>query len=228
MKVGTDGVLLGCCVKIQGDEQRLLDIGTGTGLVALIATQRLWTSGNSTFVIDAVEIDGEAAAQAAENCRQSPWSDHIEVHHAALADFDASDSASRYDLILSNPPFYNATLKPDDEARAMARHKDAMPLQQIMKCAQRRLTVGGRLVLIYPTAYDSEVMREAAVEGLIPCRIIDIVTKAGKPCKRRIVEMTRTGEGSTLDAETLTLRDDSNDYSAEYRTLTEPFYLHLK
>lgn len=235
MKVGTDGVLLGCCVSIDGTEDRVLDIGTGTGLIALMAAQRLIEKSNTSFHIDAVEIDSAAAQQASENFEASPWASHLKVHPCSLAEYMdnqqilTSPNREGMSLILSNPPFYNATLKPEDEARAIARHKDSLPLIQIMRCAQTMLSSHGRLALIYPTEYDSEVMTSALLAQMRPQRIVRIYTKNGKPCKRIITEFVRQDNTlHPLTSEELYLRDANSEYSKQYRSITDPFYLHLK
>lgn len=242
MKIGTDGVLLGALAELDSiiphpsslTPHRILDIGTGTGLVALMMAQRLSDAGVQDFHIDAVEIDHNAAEQAQENVAKSPWSEKIEVHAMALEVFMAvrderfAISGNKYNLIVSNPPFYNATLKPEDEARAVARHKDSLPLKQIMECARTGLSEQGRLVLIHPMNYDQEVMTEAVLAGLSPIHLWNILTKVGKPCKRRITTFALPSGATPLIAETLSLRDENNDYSSEYRTLTGPFYISLK
>ena len=165
MKIGTDGVLLGALCPLPTSAStplRLLDIGTGTGLIALMLAQRLSDGGIQHFHIDAVEIDPKAAQQARENAAASPWGDSIEVHPCSLQEFSAQLSADvKYDVIVSNPPFYNATLKPEDEARAVARHKDALPLDEISNFSHNHLNNNGLLALIYPTDYDTEVMTSA-------------------------------------------------------------------
>lgn len=233
MKVGTDGVLLGCCVTIDGTERQILDIGTGTGLIALMAAQRLTALGNTYYNIEGVEIDSEAAAQAADNFAASPWSQHLQVHAMSLADYAAlpytENEKTGFDLMVSNPPFYNATLKPEDEARALARHKDALPLMQIMQLADERLSSHGRLSLIYPAEYDTEVMTAALLAHLRPQHIVRIFTKVGKPCKRLVTEFVRqTNTLQPLTDEELCLRDADSQYSSAYRRLTDPFYLRLR
>ena len=240
MKVGTDGVLLGAWAgrEMEGSrgfkgfqELNLLDIGTGTGLIALMMAQRCSTQMVDCH-IDAVEIDTKAAQQAAENVAASPWANQIQVYPCSLSQYmdNRKEDRLQYDLVVSNPPFYNATLKPDDEARAIARHKDALPLTEIIQCACRTLTPRGRLALIYPMNYDSEVMTEAIAAGLKPLRICNVLTKVGKACKRRMVEFC-LNHAETLSMEcevsTLSIRDAEGNYTSEYLDLTLPFYTHL-
>ena len=233
MKVGTDGVLLGAWAFGQTENPRsaatvrILDIGCGTGLIAIMLAQRFSADGCRQFHIDAVEIDHDAACQAAENAAATPWSAQIAVHPCSLRDFmaDAPADALPYDFIVTNPPFYNATLKPEDAGRATARHKDALPLREIMQCAKSRLSAEGTLSMIYPTDYDGEVMTEAVLAGLSPMRICNVLTKIGKPAKRRMLEIAHKAIG--CETLTLALRDADGQYTAEYRKLTEPFYIRL-
>lgn len=206
MKIGTDGVLLGAWCACQGSS--ILDIGAGTGLISLMLAQR-----NSNAKIEAVEIDPNAASQCAQNFADSPWNERLTVHALPLAYYHTE---TYYDLIVSNPPFYNATLKPEDEARAMARHKDSLPIKQIMQFATTHLSDKGSLALIYPTSYDEEVMTSAVLNGLVPSRICDVITSMSKPAKRRLAEFTFR---SSLTHESLLIG------SQEYQTLTSEFYL---
>ena len=230
MKVGTDGVLLGAWTNLigkknDGEPVRVLDIGTGTGLIAIMLVQRFLANGIQV-VADAVEIDADAARQAAENVAATPWSAQIRVHHCSLEEFAQLQlEGTTYDLIVSNPPFYNATLKPDDEARAVARHKDSLPVRDIMRCASRWLADAGTLAIIYPTDYDTEVMTEAVLAGLKPARIGRVLTKVGKPEKRRMIEVARNGIG--CKTETIAIRDAAGNYTTEYKNLTEAFYTAL-
>ena len=227
MKVGTDGVLLGAWAALpEGNHTpSLLDIGTGTGIIALMLAQRTIQRNPAPFHIDAIEIDPIAAQQAQENVAASPWPTHISVLPLSLQAFAESNPASNYDLIVSNPPFYNATLKPDDEGRAVARHKDALPVSDITRFASTHLNENGRLALIYPIAYDSEVMTAAVLSSLHPVRICDILTKFGKPCKRRMAEFSL--QSAPLSRAQLIIRDADGKYTDAYRAFTAEFYLHL-
>lgn len=225
MRVGTDGVLLGAWCSLP--DVPVLDIGTGTGLISLMIAQRLSENGKlGEGCIEAVEIDADAAAQAVGNFEGSPWAPAFRLHHVALQEF-ATDR--RFGLIVCNPPFYNATLKPDSEARAVARHNDALPLDCIMKFAGQHLLDEGRLALVYPMDYDTEVMTSAVLACLKPVRICNVLTKEGKPCKRRLAEFAlQASAASLLSAETLMLHGSDGEYTTEYRALTEAFYVSLR
>ncbi len=237
MKVGTDGVLLGAWapVDFEDDQVRVLDIGTGTGLIALMIAQRL-SEAHKTFMIDALEIDADAALQAQENIQCSRWRDGINVIKMSLQRFGLSDPASKigtdeivkYNVIVSNPPFYNATLKPSDEARAVARHKDSLPLSEITTFAKQHLTDAGTLSLIYPVPYDTEVMTAATLSGIHPIALCDVVTKKGKPCKRRMATFALSSHPQKdIDRQSLFIRDEKGEYTDEYLRLVESFYLCL-
>lgn len=234
MKVGTDGVLLGAWANIEhlpetepGKPYAVLDIGAGTGIISLMLCQRL-SEANINCQIEAIEIDEEAANQASENFRNSPWGEKITIHPDSLEVFQQKVESSdnkKYSLIASNPPFYNATLKPEDKGRATARHKDSLPIADIAEFASQHLTQEGRLALIYPTDYDSEVMTAMVLNHLHPIRICDVLTKVGKACKRRMAEFSLTAR--PVIREQLAIRNAEGKYTEEYLRLTDAFYLHL-
>ncbi len=220
MKVGTDGVLLGAWASCPPGN--VLDIGTGTGLLALMMAQRM----DDSFHIDAVEIDPNAAACARRNFDASPWGSAMEVYPCALADYVTE---RRYGAIVCNPPFYNATLKPDDAARAMARHKDSLSLADVMSFANSHLRPDGRLSLVYPADYDTEVMQEAVLARMRPARLCHVYTKVGKPCKRLLAEFVHVGAVPLpLETTDLYLRDADGAYTDAYRALTDAFYVALR
>lgn len=223
MKVGTDGVLLGawCCGPDSMAGPRILDIGTGTGIIALMCAQR-WAEAQ----IDAVEIDTEAAAQASFNFLHSPWSERLTVHPVSLSLFHHTHEPVTYDLIVSNPPFYNATLLPDDERRATARHTNALPWGELMKIAGERLSAQGNLCIIFPSSEWDKVVTAAMIHGLSPVRITDVVTRQGKESKRMLAAFSLQPQ---IPARTvLYIRDGAGEYTPTYLKLVGPFYKSLK
>lgn len=223
MKVGTDGVLLGAWSKpsdaiLTDAKFRVLDIGTGTGLIALMIAQRY-----PNAVIDAVEIDHDAVVEARSNVANSPCSSRINVVESGLNDFHPN---ARYDLIVTNPPFYNATLKPDDDGRATARHSDSLPFADITRFSDKYLTDNGILSVIYPTNCEENIMLGMSVSALHFHTICDVFTKKDKNCKRRMACFSKS-QPSSLRKEQLFLRDSNNEFSEEYRRLTADFYLNF-
>lgn len=222
MKVGTDGVLLGAWSKpnnsIFSDTCfHVLDIGTGTGLIALMISQRY-----PNAVIDAIEIDHDAAIEASLNVANSPWSERINIIESSLNDFRPT---TRYDLIVTNPPFYNATLKPEDNARASARHYDSLPFVDITRFADVYLSENGILSVIYPSNCEENIMLGISVSSLRFHTICDVYTKDNKPCKRRMASFSK--QDTEVINEHIIIRNTDNEYSEEYRHLTSDFYLNL-
>lgn len=214
MKVGTDGVLLGAWCSCQS-AQRIADVGTGTGLIALMCAQR-----NSEAKIDAIEIDSAAATCARENVARSAWNDRIEVIESAIQQFSTEE---RYDLIVSNPPYFSETLQSPDPSRATARHNCSLPHRDLIDAAKRLLTPDGRLSIILPADESRRFAMQAVVAGLHLRRRCDIATKKGAAPKRTMSEWSlATGEASI---EELTLSAEDGSRSEEYSRLTEDFYL---
>lgn len=224
MKVGTDGVLIGAwtnpsVMPVEG--LKILDIGTGTGLIALMMAQRF-----PEALIHGIEIDHAAAEEAKLNVENSPWSNRVTIIEASLNKFaETIDDNTRYDLIVTNPPFYNATLKPEDDNRAAARHYDSLPFSDITRFADKHLSDNGSLAVIYPVNCEQNIMIGISTSKLSFNTICDVVTKEGKPCKRRMGLFTKNT--SLLKHEILTIRNSDNSYSEEYRELTKEFYIKL-
>jgi tRNA1Val (adenine37-N6)-methyltransferase len=213
MKVGTDGVLLGAWVRT-ADEQNILDIGTGTGLVALMLAQR------SEARIDAIDIDEMSCAQAIENVNASPWSERIQIIHQSLQDYRPS---TRYDLIVSNPPYFLQSYAPSNEARNRARHTDAaLSYDELLEGALRLLNPAGRFNLILP-AREGYLFREKAMQqGLFCNRLTTVHPRTGKPAKRLLMEFSRR-EAEPEEAQ-LILHGEGREYSKQYELLTAAYY----
>lgn len=163
MKVGTDGVLLGAWADVS-NSHRVLDIGTGSGLIALMLAQR------SRARIDGIDIDAEACREATENVRQSPWPGKVRIINTSLQTFFPKEE--RYDTIVSNPPFFNHSLPSPDAGRTLARHCLQLNLQELFQNTHRLLTPGGIFSLILPTENVQEATRQAAEYGLAPGRTV--------------------------------------------------------
>ena len=220
MKVGTDGVLLGAWAPVEG-VKRVLDVGTGSGVIALQIAQRA-----PHARIIAVEIDPEAARQAASNVAASPWADRIQVVCADFAHFLAEEP---FDLIVSNPPYFVHSLHNPDASRTQARHNDSLPYDILFRHATTMLAPEGTFCLIAPTSLHLDMMGAAFDNHLGMECINHIFTKPGI-CKRAIYSFTRkppTGMLPMHQVESLSIHDDEGNYTEEYRQLTAPFYLHF-
>lgn len=214
MKVGTDGVLLGAWTPVN-DVRRILDVGTGTGLIALMLAQR------SNAMIDAVEIDELACAEAKFNFEQSPWSDRLRVLHSDFHLF-ASLLYESYDLIISNPPFFVNSLKTRNAALTVARHNDMLSFNQLVLGARKLLNSSGRFCVIIPFTSCVEFRENARLSGFYLSHKTNIIPKSGRAPKRVLLEFTIQPGYPVEDG--LTILDENGDYAQNYKTLTAPFY----
>ncbi len=214
MKVGTDGVLLGAWVN-PGQTVRILDIGTGTGLIALMLAQR---TGEST-VIEAIEFEQHAYEEACYNVGQSPWKNRINVFHQSLQDF----SSDPFDLIVCNPPFFYNSMKSPDEKRVMARHADTLPMQDLARHSKRLVTENGKISLILPSMHEIQIDRIFNEHHLYCCDKIFVRTKHNKPVERLL--LTYTPSKQSANAGELVLLDEDGNRSLQYSKLTREYYL---
>ncbi len=215
MKVGTDGVLLGAWA-CQPGPLRILDIGTGTGLLALIAAQRC-----PQALIDAVELDPDAAQQAAENAAGSRWAGRISVHHADIRHWSTD---ARYDLVLCNPPFYSGHPVSRNARVASAKHEGSLELGALLDATCQLLVPDGRACLVVPLERQDQLERSAARYGLSPSRLCVVRHQLPKPPKRVLVELARGGAGSR---EELVVQLASGAFSPGYQALLSDLELHF-
>ena len=215
MKVGTDGVLLGAWVDISGTQQ-ILDIGTGTGLIALMLAQRC-----PQAQIDAVDINEDACIQARENVERSPWFERIQVYHCSVQDY-ATTCSKRYDLLVSNPPFFENAYKAQELARTVARHSDSLPQVDILQVAQL-LSQDGRLAVIYPPETANIFQEKAEAFGFFCNRKLCVKTTLVSQTKRILMELSKTK--SQYQKNTITLQADIHVYTDEFIALIKDFYL---
>lgn len=215
MKVGTDGVLLGAWIHT-GDSRHILDVGTGTGLIAIMLAQK------SAALIDAVEIDSDAVLQAIENVRMCPWKERIEVINDSFQNFSVLCS-KKYDLVISNPPYFKDSLRPPDNKRSHARHNDMLDFRELILNTAGILSPDGRLAVIIPFESLDGFIAEAHFSGLYPQRICRVRPVIAKPPSRALAEFgMRVGLMPVLSE--ITIRDGSG-YTDEYKNLTKDFYL---
>lgn len=213
MKVGTDGVLLGAWAPL-GEAVEILDAGTGTGIIALMLAQR--SAGGAH--VTAIDIDPAAVEEAADNFRNSPWDGILDAECVSFQEFSGrAGNDARFDLIVSNPPFFSASLKAPDERRSAARHTDTLGSALIIEGSLRLLAPQGRLAIILPVAEGMDFVAEAEPAGLHLIRMCRVSTKSGKPAKRLLIEFSR--EATAPVFEELALDSEA------FRTLTAEFYL---
>ena len=215
MKVGTDGVLLGAWTSVDG-AQRILDIGTGTGLVALMLAQR-----SRAFII-ALEIDGAAVGQAMENVSHSPWQDRIEV---VEADFRHYTSTTLFDVIVSNPPYFADSLKCPDRQRNTARHDNELTYEDLLEGVSRLLSATGEFTVIIPADVSEKVKEIALDYSLYPYKQLNIITTPGLSPKRCLI--TFKFQNQKCLTENMVIELARHEYSPEYIELTKDYYLKM-
>jgi tRNA1Val (adenine37-N6)-methyltransferase len=216
MKVGTDGVLLGAWANIC-NVNSVLDIGTGTGLVALMIAQRC------TADIVALEIDENAAVQAAENKEKSPWKERILVHHT---DFKAYTSDKKFDLIVSNPPYFSNSLLSPDQKRSTARHTNELSYQELIKGASQLLSENGEFSMIIPSDNLDNLKNIAEEYNLYIIRQTNILPKPDSASKRVLITLSFDKTICTKTDE-LVVELSRHQYSKDYIALTKEYYLNM-
>ena len=233
MKVGTDGVLLGVLAPVIIGENNLsvaenpesqlkiLDIGTGTGLVAIMLAQR--TGGKAQ--ISAVEIDADAAEQAKDNISKTPW--QIDVYNKSIQDF-SSESATKFDLIVSNPPYFINSLKAPDKSRNTARHTDELSFQDLVHCVSKLLSDEGKFSVIIPYSSEKEFISIAKEEDLHEEAIVHVIPKVGKEIKRSVITFCKCDNKNVCNTNVTQLvieTENRHCYTDDFKCLTADFYL---
>jgi tRNA1Val (adenine37-N6)-methyltransferase len=215
-RVGTDGVLLGAWADT-AEVSTVLDIGTGTGLLALMMAQRI-----PDGFITAVEPDEESYRCATENIQKSQWSSRIVLRNRSLSDY-AKESNGPFDLIISNPHYFFELLKNPDPKKAGFRHSNALPHEEIISFAREGLSENGRLCLILPYAEGNVFIAGAAIAGLFCIRMTKVRSLLGSPVKRLLLEFSLKNHSPAVRILT-TGHPDHGGYSYEYKELTRDFY----
>jgi len=215
LKVGTDAVLLGSAVKVLPSDLRILDIGTGTGVIALMLAQRC-----PEAHITGIDIDSLSFEEAKANFLSSPWLGRLTAVRGDLRDFHPN---GKFNLIVSNPPFYDSSLLNPDGREAAAKHSVSLSVVDICAFSEAHLTPEGRLSLVFPSELLSLWKRTAASFGLFVSEVLFIRTTDKKPPKRIIAEFVRERPVSTSEKELILMRNGTR--SEEHTLLTKDFYL---
>ncbi len=216
MKVGTDGVLLGAWVATDDNPDRILDIGTGTGVIALMMAQRCPTASH----IVGIDIDAPSAERAAANFAASPWAERLSAVCSPVQEFDC---CGKFDLIVTNPPYFVASLLSPDAARSAARHTFALPFPELDAAIVRLLACGGRAALILPEESMEEFAELTSLEMVRRCNVRS-TPESG--IKRVMAEFSHHRPEADIIPEELVIETDRRgEFSEGYRSLTKDFYL---
>lgn len=220
MKIGTDGVLLGAWTPIENNPFSILDIGAGTGIIALMLAQR-----SHAEQIDALEIDEDAYEQASDNFENSPWNDRLFCFHAGLDEF-VEEPEDEYDLIVSNPPFYSEDYKTENDQRDLARFQDAMPFEDLIEAAALLLSENGIFSVIIPFKEEKKFLGLAKEYELHPIKITRVKGTPTSEIKRSLLAFSRNESDSVLSND-LIIETSRHIYTPEYIKLTKDFYLKM-
>ena len=219
MKVGTDGILLGAWASIDKEPISILDIGAGTGVIALMLAQR-----SHADLIDAIEIDENAYEQCVDNFENSPWGDRVFCYHASLEEF-VTEIADKYDLIVSNPPFYTSQNKSDNSQRNLARFEDALPFHHLLGSVSQLLSSDGTFCVVIPYSEKKKFISLAEEFKLHASKVLDVKGNPISEFKRSLLEFRF--QKKTTQVEELIIEKERHMCTQEFIALTKEFYLKL-
>ncbi|MFD1293755.1 tRNA1(Val) (adenine(37)-N6)-methyltransferase [Lutibacter holmesii] len=219
MKVGTDGVLLGAWVQLKSEYFSVLDIGTGTGLIALMLAQK-----SNAEVIDAIELNDDAYEQAVENFEHSNWGDRLFCYHASLQEF-SDEIDDEYDLIIANPPFYTSTYKELSEERAMARHTESLTYVELLEATSKLLAEMGSCAFVIPFSEEQEFLKIANQNKLFANRITRVKGTAITPIKRSLLQLSF--QKTAIETDELVIEIERHKYTQDYINLVKDYYLKM-
>lgn len=220
MKVGTDGVLLGAWSDVTG-AKTILDVGTGTGVIAMMLAQRA----DEDATIDAVDIEQSAAEQATENVARCDWADRIRVHHQDIKSF-AKLSRTDYDLIVSNPPFFSGGVLSANQDRNSVRHTVKLAHGDLLMAVRKLLSKTGKFCVILPNI-EGRRLRELSEQYHLHCtRTTEVYPKADKPVERLLLQFEREARDEVVDRLVIQ-HDERNDWTDDYIRLTGDYYLNM-
>lgn len=221
MKVGTDGVLLGAWASTGHDPFAILDIGAGTGLVALMLAQR-----SEAEIIEALEIDADAHEECVENFENSSWNDRLFCFHSSLDDFMEELEEEEYDLIVSNPPYHMEDYFSGDDKRDAARFTASLPFEDLCEAASVLLSEEGIFCTIVPFSAEQHFIQLAAQNDLFPVKITRVKGTPASETKRSLLAFSRNSI-ENIPADELVIETARHQYTPEYIALTKDFYLKM-
>ena len=219
MKIGTDGVLLGAWTSLEHNPDSILDIGAGTGIIALQMAQR-----STAELIDAIELEVGAYEQCVDNFEQSPWGDRLFCYHAGLDEF-VDEIDEKYDLIVSNPPFYDEEVSSGNASRDVARQNQSLPFEELIKGVSLLLEKKGSFSVIIPYKSEESFVEMAKENGLFPNRITRVRGNPSSGIKRSLMQFGFYSETPKIDE--LVIEKARHQYTEEYVALTKDFYLKM-
>ncbi len=219
MKIGTDSVILGAWANIKKQPKQILDIGSGTGILALMLAQR-----SSAENIEALDIDEEAYEQCVDNFESSPWADRLFCYHAGLDEF-VDDLEDRYNLIVSNPPFYSEVVSSGNISRDIARQNQSLPFNELFEGVSKLLDKDGIFASVAPFKEEKKIIKIAQIFKLFPLRILRVKGNDSSPIKRSFIEFTFTKTDTKI--EELIIEKERHQYTNDYKKLTKDFYLKM-
>ena len=226
MKIGTDGVLLGAWASVNNSMHTILDIGTGTGVIALMLAQR-----SIADTIEAIELDGDAFEQCTDNFEASDWGDRLFCFHAGFDEFvdeyteEEPEEAELYDLIVSNPPFYSEEVSSGNDVRDQARQNSSLPFDELVSGVSKLLSPTGVFATIIPYKEEENFIALALENNLFPNRITQVRGTENTEIKRSLLEFSSTE--SEYTPKELIIELERNVYTKEYIELTKDFYLKM-
>ncbi|WP_010180089.1 tRNA1(Val) (adenine(37)-N6)-methyltransferase [Aquimarina agarilytica] len=221
MKIGTDAVLLGAWVQPKERPFNVLDVGAGTGVIALMMAQRFFDAD-----VEAIEIDTAAYEQAMTNFENSPWGDRMFCYHASFQEF-FQEMEESYDLIISNPPYFAATQKSPNKQRNMARFEDALPFEHLLYGASKLLSEQGTFALIIPYEQQEQVLLIAKKMYLLPAKITHVKGNEQAPIKRSLIAFQFNVGENELEIDQLIIEKERHNYTDDYIKLVQDFYLKM-
>jgi tRNA1Val (adenine37-N6)-methyltransferase len=222
MKVGTDGVLLGAWCSVGDYPDSILDIGSGTGVIALMLAQR-----SDAMTIDAVEIDEKAYEQTVDNFEKSDWGDRLYCYNATFQDFanEIAEEQECYDLIVSNPPFYTDEFETNNAARNKARFTSSLPFEELILGVSKILSPLGKYVVIIPFKEEEGFINLAKQYNFFLTRVCRVQGNSSSEIKRTLLEFSFTN--TEVEVEFLIIETVRHQYTKEYIELTKDFYLKM-